>query len=82
MPVSEWYQQALTPAEVYECNLRLGLIPESDHAQALVELKDPITGILIAQWSNPHQRLAEWTALLEVATQRARVFIDQSVAPF
>jgi hypothetical protein len=34
--MSDWYQQALTPPEVVELRIRIGVIPQTDHAQALV----------------------------------------------
>lgn len=77
-----WYQQALTPSEVYEANIRLGLIPSQDHAQVMFEMKDPMTGILIAQWSKPHVGLAGWMALLEQATAHASGVIGRTIEPF
>lgn len=80
--MSDWYQQQLTPSEVYEVNIRLGIIPSTDHAQILVEMKDSMTGILIGQWSIQHAKHDTWRALLERATGRAVSMIEQSIAPF
>ena len=80
--MSDWYQQALTPPEVLEVRVRLGVIPERNHVQAMVELVDPVTGVLVAQWSNPHQHLDSWMALLEEATAKARQYLADSMEPF
>ena len=80
--MDEWYQQALTPPQVLECNIRVGIIPTEDHAQALVELKDPTTGVLIAQWANPHVGLRDLDRLISQATAKAHSMTDYAVEPF
>lgn len=80
--MDSWYQQALTPPDVVELRIRLGLVPERGHAQALVELVDPTTSVQIAQWSAPHVHLDAWQALLEEAVQRGRQYIADSIEPF
>lgn len=83
MPASsEWYQQALTPPEVIEANLRIGLIPSQDHAQAWIELKDPRTSIVIAQWSCPHVSIRDVRDLVATAADRLVAFLDDEVDPF
>jgi hypothetical protein len=78
----QWYQEALVPPEVVEVRIRLGVIPTTDHAQVLVEVLNPVTGVLIAQWSAPHQRLREWPSLLELATHKADELLGAAVEPF
>lgn len=80
--MTDWYQQALTPPEVLECNLRIGLVPERNHAQAMVELRDPMTNVLVAQWSNPHVHLDNWQDLLQAAVEKARQYLADHVEPF
>lgn len=80
--MTDWYQQALTLPDVLECNLRIGLIPVQRHAQALVELRDPITNVLVAQWSNPHVHSDNWQQLLEAATEKMSQYIGDHVNPF
>lgn len=82
MTGSEWYQQALTAPEVFELNVRIGVIPESDHAQALVEVKDPLTGVLIAQCSWPAEKATQWTALLQVVSRKAERLLGELIEPF
>lgn len=79
---AEWYQQSLTPPEVIEVRLRLGVVPERDHVQALVELIDPMTGIQIAQWSAPHVPVDRWMDLLEEAAAKARQQLGDALEPF
>ena len=49
-----WYQESLFEPTVMEAHLIIGLIPEADHAQIQIELRDPITKILVALASVPH----------------------------
>lgn len=79
---TEWYQQALTAPEVIQCKILVGLVPSSDHAQAQVELSDPVTGVLTAQWSSPHVHSDNWQQLLEAATEKARQYIADTHNPF
>lgn len=80
--MTEWYQQSLTPPEVVECKILIGLIPSSQHAQAMVELSDPTTKILTAQWSSPHVHSDNWMELVETATRKAVQFLADNVEPF
>lgn len=77
-----WYQQALTPPEVFELNIRIGVIPSQDHVQALVELKDPMTGVLIGQWSWPHTTLRRQADAIDWAAEKARAALADQSEPF
>lgn len=81
-PASDWYQQSLIPPEVVEVRIRLGLVPETDHTQAMVEMFDPMTGAVLAQWSAPHGPLAHWYRLLDEAVRKTQEFIGSVVQPF
>ena len=80
--MTDWYQQSLTPPEVIELRLRLGVIPERDHVQAMVELVDPMTGVQVAQWSAPHVQVDRWMDLLEEAYAKARHYVAGAIEPF
>lgn len=80
--MTDWYQQALTPPEVLECRIRLGLVPERDHVQAMVEIVDPMTGVQIAQWSNPHAQMDRWLDVLDEAHRKAKEYVGGSIEPF
>ena len=77
-----WYQQSLTPPAVLEVRLVLGLIPERDHAQAMVEVLDPTTHVQIAQWSAPHVSLDSWYRVFEEAVQKAQQYVGDAIEPF
>lgn len=77
-----WYQQALTPPRVLEINLRIGVIPEEDHAQVLLELKDPTNGILIAQHSIPHCTIRDVFGHIGRAKAKACLWIEAETNPF
>lgn len=80
--MSEWYQQALTPPEVVELRIRLGVIVDTDHAQVLSEVYEPLTGVLVAQWSIPAARADSWSALLDQAVEKARQQLADAIEPF
>lgn len=80
--MSDWYQQALTPAEVLEMNIRVGSIPSQDHVQALVELKDPTTGVMLGQWSRPHATMRDLPDLLAWALRVAQQALEDRAEPF
>lgn len=82
MSRTDWWQQSLTPPSVYEVTIRLGVIPEADHAQAQAEMKDPTTGILLAQWSAPHSTVHGLGRLIDEAVRKALHWIDAEVEPF
>lgn len=77
-----WYQQALTPPTVLEVNIRIGVIKEQDHAQVLAEIKDPMSGILIGQWSRPHTSMHGLGRAIDTAVAKAIGWIDAEVEPF
>lgn len=80
--MSDWYQQSLTPPEVVEVRCRIGAIPSTDHLQALVEVLDPMTGVLIGQWSYPHARLRQMGGVVEWATTTMRKAVEDTLEPF
>lgn len=80
--MDDWYQQVLTPPDVIEVRIRLGLVPETDHAQVMVEMFDPVTNILKAQASIPHDRLTSWARLMDWAAQKADEWLQQELEPF
>lgn len=82
MGASDWYQQVLTPPEVVEVRIRLGLVPETDHAQVLVEIFDPVTGVQQGMKSIPHDRLANYSHLLKWATDVAEEWVASTIEPF
>ena len=79
---TNWYQQALTPPDVLEINLRVGVIPSQDHVQVLAEMKDPTTGVLVAQWSMPHTTMRGVVDVLDHARRRIDAWLADAVEPF
>jgi hypothetical protein len=78
----EWYQQALIAPQVLEGVIRLGLIPAQDHGQWLVELKDPTTGVLIAQASKHAFRMPDFERELDLAAGKLAGLVGTHVQPF
>ena len=77
-----WYQQALTPPQVIEAHMRLGFVPSQDHVQALVEISDPTTGILIATWSAPHHPMHRWLDLSALSSGKLAEMVGEALEPF
>lgn len=79
---SAWYQQSLTPPDVVEVRARVGIIAESDHLQALVEVFDPITGVLMSTWSSPHASIHSLPSFLDKVVEELRERVENAVEPF
>lgn len=77
-----WYQQALTPPDVLEVHLRVGLIPSQDHLQVQAEMVDPVTGVQVAMWSRPHTTMRGIDAALDAARERIDAWLADAVEPF
>lgn len=80
--MTNWYQQSLTPPEVVEVRARVGIVAATDHLQALVEAFDPMTGVLIGQWSQPHVPLRQMGTLLEWVAATMRSAVQDLTEPF
>lgn len=80
--MTSWYQPSLLTVEVVEVRIRLGLVPERDHAQVMVEVLDPVSGRLIGNWSIPHGGLVEWPNLLDQAVQKTNEYLQSEIDPF
>lgn len=80
--MTSWYQQALTPPVVLECNIRIGIIPTEDHVQVQAEVKDPTTGVQLAQWSRPHCGLRNLDEAIADAARHALAQLRELVSPF
>lgn len=79
---TEWFQTALVPPSAVEVRIRLGFVPERDHAQVMVEAFDPATRAQIAAWSRHHFRIAAWPEMLEQAVQKANEIVQEAIEPF
>lgn len=79
---TDWYQQSLTPPEVVELRIRVGVILETDHAQALAEVYDPLSNVLVAQWSMPHMPASRWMDALALAVEKGTEQLGEALEPF
>jgi hypothetical protein len=79
---NDWYQQMLTPPDVIEVRIRIGVIPSADHVQAQVELVDPQTSILVGQWSKPHGRMTNLRTSIAWAAAKAIEAVEETIPPF
>jgi hypothetical protein len=79
---NDWYQQALTPPDVLQINVRVGLIPSQDHVQALAEMVDPTTGVQVAMWAHPHTTMREVDRVLDEMRRRIDGWLSDAVEPF
>lgn len=82
MSDSEWFQEVLVTPEVREVNIRIGVVPSQDHVQVLAEMKDPMNGVLLAQWSRPHAPMRDVERAIADATARAVAWIEDASEPF
>lgn len=79
---TDWYQTMLTPPDVLEANLRVGVIASANHCQVMVELKDPVSKVQIAAWSSPHANWDSWPHLLDLAVAKLREQLGAALEPF
>lgn len=77
-----WYQTALFASDVYELNVRVGVIQRADHLQALVELKDPTDNRLIDMVSWPHRTTEDVWVLLDEIRAAAQRMLEDVLEPF
>ena len=54
-----WYQQSLVEPTVVEAHLLLGIIGTVDHGQIQIELRDPVSKVLLGLNSLPHVPLVQ-----------------------
>lgn len=54
MSDSGFAQGLLIELDAFEIRARWGAVPDANHAQWLIEIVDPSTGILVASMSKPH----------------------------
>lgn len=78
----DWWQQALIPQEVIEVTLRFGVVASSNHVQWAIEAKDPTTGVLLGQVSNPHGAFTDFARHLDEAAARFKIEAHALVNPF
>lgn len=57
--VKGWGQMVLVPPAASEITVRLGLVPESNHAQLQLEVTSATDGVLLAMASWPHFPISE-----------------------
>ena len=77
-----WWQQTLTPPEVYEATIKIGIVPSTDHGQVWWEVADPMTRVVIAQGSNPHCRVAQVRPSAEIILDRLLTELEALIEPF
>lgn len=82
MGQADWYQLMLTPPDVIELNIRVGVVPTQDHVQVQVELKDPVTGIQVGMWSQPHAGMASLRTRIAWACAKAIEEVERAIDPF
>ena len=80
--MSDWYQQQLTPPNVLEVRLRIGIIPSQDHVQVLAEMKDPVTGVQVAMWLTAHTTMHQLPRVLDAARAKIDEWLGDAAEPF
>lgn len=77
-----WTQSMLVPPTAVEIRIRCGFVPESDHAQVMLEIIEPSSRVVLGQWARPHIALRDWDTAFEEAVQRANAAFQEFVEPF
>jgi hypothetical protein len=79
---TQWEQLSFDKAPVYELLIRVGLVPESDHAQIQIECHDATRGELIALSSWPHLDPFALEARLQDALAEFYALVRRYSGPF
>lgn len=78
----DFQQLLLIPPSAIEFRIRLGVVPERDHAQVQVEALEPETRAVLAMWSRAHFTISGWPEALQEAVERTNALIAEMVEPF
>lgn len=78
----EWTQLSLLPYEVVEIDLRIGVVPESDHLQWQITVRDPAAGALLGMLSSPAVSASQWRRQLAAITSALEQIYENHVSPF
>lgn len=78
----DWYQQVLTPPDVLEATVKIGVLPGEDHVQTYWEVKDPTTGVLLAAGSVHRATLHGMHGAIERAVRKVQQALADHVEPF
>lgn len=80
--VNAWSQPALIAPPAVTVHLRIGVMGDANHVQAMVEVVDETTGDLLAMESWPHRDLERADGLIRMAALRAINLALDYVPPF
>lgn len=80
--MTDFEQQLLLPPAAVEVRIRLGFVPERDHAQVQVEAFEPSSRVVLAMWSRAHLPIVDWPQALQEAVEKANEYIAATVDPF
>lgn len=81
-PNVQWVQLSIEPPPVIEVILRVGIVPQSEHAQIQIEARDVTRGDLIAMTSWPHVDLSVLDSRLPDALSELLILIAGFSGPF
>lgn len=79
---TDWYQQSIIPSDVLEATVKIGVVPEADHAQIWWEVKDPTTSVLLGSGSVHHLSLHQLSVKIEHAISDMVRHMNEAIAPF
>lgn len=79
---STWEQLALLPHSVLTLSITVGLSLDDDHAQIQIEVRNPVTGELLAMQSWPALSLHDFEDRMRDAGREFTRLLLDATAPF
>lgn len=77
-----WAQLNLFDPEVVELHLRIGIVPDADHMQWQLEVRDPAANTLLGMLSSPHVSASQWIRHLAQIESQLREQLSHRIDPF
>ena len=77
-----WAQLSLLDPDVFEITLRIGVVPEADHLQWQLDVRDPSSSALLGMVSSPAQSASRWQNAVTAIERELREKLGHRIDPF
>ena len=81
-PTASWKQLSLLGDEVVHIHLQIGVVPEADHLQWQLTVRNPAANTLLGMLSSPAVSAVQWPRQLELIVSALGQVYENHVAPF
>lgn len=81
-PRQEAQQGTLIPARAYEITLKVGIMPDDDHCQLQIEVRNATDGVLLMMESVPHVTTEHLIRSYRILEQKLDELVWNLTGPF